>query len=525
MKLDPHSAEFADLIDRWLDETATEEEAARLWQAVSECPDCARELAAAARFESLLGATVQERVAEKKVLPAVLPPAATLPLLPARSGSRPGVWRQPGARWLLAAAAVILAGFFTALFWQQAGEVQPEIAAHEAVAPIPQPPVRRLPGPVEKAPPSSPEAAETALAAQVPLVERLDRFFLTGVALDQVPLSRAIGILQGQLREVNYEDKLALDQLRVLVPTDASQRRVTFYSGPIPFLKAVRAVAALAGCDVVISEPQITITIQQSIYPQIAEKRVLSDMLAGRLNAGGTALVDDPTRVAALHEDAGTLGVVTQADGTASMTRGQWEALKMLTETRDYIGSLPLPVYEVYAVDDKDAEEAKKLLSPAEVATLRQQARDTGAQPLLTFSPQSAGPQNRDLVQLEPVGDTVALTLNPKAAVSSNPSAQMGPQPNDPLILGGIGSYTGSSNTVGRSLDLRGSGDSLEIKGALVKFGAGEMRIGSTSTFNSAPTTLTLNSNAVPADSMAALTSWATANGATLVIVPVTPPP
>lgn len=74
MKPDPRSAEFITLIDRWLDQTATVEEAACLWQAVAECPQCAAVLAAASRFESLLESTVQERASEGKLMaPVALP--------------------------------------------------------------------------------------------------------------------------------------------------------------------------------------------------------------------------------------------------------------------------------------------------------------------------------------------------------------------------------------------------------------------------------------------------------------------
>jgi hypothetical protein len=528
MKIDPHSAEFADLIDRWLDGTATTEEAARLWQAVGECPECARELAMASRFESLLEVTVKERAAEK-----VAPPIPTLGTarnpVPSRPARRPSVWLQPEMRWIAAVAALVVTGFFTALFWPEAQPAKPAVAAHETVAPIPQPPVRRLPDQQNAVAQrnGSPEAMPSQ--PEVPLVERLDRFFLTGVSLDKIPLGRAIGILQGQLREVNYEEKLALDQLRVLVPTDASQRQVTLHCGPIPFLKAVRAVAALAGCEVVVSEPQITITIQQSIYPQLAEKRVLSDMLAGRLNKNGSAMVDDPTRLAALRQDATTLGVTAQSDGTVAMTRGQWEALKMLTETRDYIGSLPLPAYAVYSVDEKEPKKSDQTLSSAEVQDLRQQVAASGVQPLITFTPQLAGASNVDPIQLEPIGETLALTLNP-GSIASKADPNAGPSQLEPLVFGSLDTNfivgTGQTNNV--SLD--GGMIHFNADSTFLRTGQGTMTLSGTNSVGSnqviARGNITVNSKQISAETMRAIVAWAAANGATLVVLPVenTPP-
>lgn len=306
---------------------------------------------------------------------------------------------------------------------------RPAVAVHELVGPIQQPPLL-LPQA-----PSNPIKDEVKIAdanSQEPkelLTDHLDRFFLTGVSLDKVPLSRAIGILQGQLNEVNRDAALALDQLRVLVPTGASQRRITFHSGPIPFLKAVRAVAALAGCEVEVSEPQITITIQQSIYPELVKKRVLSDMLAGRLNASGSPSITDPERLAALREDAESLGVKPAVDGSVAISRGQWEALKMLTETRELLGRLPMPSYAIYALPSDNQPQTNRVLTAEEVDKERQKMAAAKAVPLVTFTPQLASPTNRAPIQFQPYGDTVSLTLNPAYDPEADRRARMGPQP------------------------------------------------------------------------------------------------
>ena len=533
MKPDPHSAEFADLIGRWLDQTATAEEAERLWQAVGECPECAREFAMSARFEALLGAAVAERAAEKKLIPAlpeVVTPTTLLQPVPPR---RVTVWLQPEFRSLMATAALVAISFLSVFFWPDAPEGGPVAASHETVAPIPQPPLRRLKKQAE-------DGAQLGQRPQdqmprpasdpVPLVHHLDRFFLTGVSLEKVPLSRAIGILQGQLREVNYEDKLMLDQLRVLVPTDAAQRRVTLHCGPIPFLKAVRAVAALAGCDVIVSEPQITITIQQSIYPQLAEKRVLSDMLAGRLTADGKPLVDDAVRLAALSEDAATLGVALQADGTVAMTRGQWEALKMLTETRDYIGTLPVPMYGIYAITKEDTEDKSRALTPGEVNLLKQHLNGMGVQPLLTFTPQLASLGNHSPIRLEPLGDTIATTISN----ASNPS-ESGPAVGWNLIGTDDGSFVGGAGTLslgtvgaGALLTFNGSASGTNVDGATnttnrVFVGAGALSSNAQAGGAFSPKTVTVRGS-VSAEIMAQAQAYADSVGATLVLLPVDPP-
>jgi hypothetical protein len=305
------------------------------------------------------------------------------------------------------------------------------------VGPIQQPPLR-LPKATSNPINDAVKIAEaTSQEPKELLTEHLDRFFLTGVSLDQVPLGRAIGILRGQLNEVNQDAALALDQLRVLVPTGAAQRRITFHSGAIPFLKAVRAVAALAGCEVEISEPQITITIQQSIYPELVKKRVLSDMLAGRLNATGTPSITDPERLAALREDAESLGVKPAADGSVAITRGQWEALKMLTETRDMLGRLPMPSYAIYAVPRDNQPQSNRVLTAKEVDKERQKISAAQSVPLIIFTPQPVSPTNRHPIQFQPYGDKISLILQPTHDPEAERRATMGPQPSsDPVVVG-----------------------------------------------------------------------------------------
>jgi hypothetical protein len=179
-----------------------------------------------------------------------------------------------------------------------------------------------------------------------------------------------------------------------------------------------------------VSEPQITITIQQSIYPELVKKRVLSDMLAGRLNASGSSSITDPERLAALREDAESLGVKPAVDGSVAITRGQWEALKMRTETRDLLERLPMPSYAIYAVPSDNQPQTNRVLPAEEVDKERQKMAAAKAVPLLIFTPQLASPTNRAPIQFQPYGDTVSLTLNPAYDPEADRRARMGPQPN-----------------------------------------------------------------------------------------------
>jgi hypothetical protein len=430
MPLSADSSEFADLVTRWLDESATADEAAQLWLCVSKCPDCARELASATRFEAMLGETLKARNIEAD---------ARKQLTPAPRGTKTESLRKPvvaeprslSMTWLALAAALVALGLITALLWPEDAPMAPKVA-HET-APRTSPPPPKLP--------DSPRIAGSTLpkmdlpdppagagGGEVLLTDRLDRFFLSGVALDQIPLNQALGLLQGQLQQMDYEKTLDLAKLRLIVPAGASARRVTFHSGYIPFLKAVRALAALAGCDVEVSESTITLIMHPGIYPQLAEKRTLSDMLAGRLNADGTAMVEDADRLAGLWEDAMTLGIAVNEDGTAALSRGQWEALRMMSDSRDQVGRIPVPAFAMYVVPTASVPQ-NRALTPEELAAFQLAAQQQGAQPLATFTPKLAGPNNQDPVALHPSGDDIELTLQPGSAGNSQPVQNSSPKP------------------------------------------------------------------------------------------------
>jgi hypothetical protein len=308
-----------------------------------------------------------------------------------------------------------------------------------------------------------------------------------------------------------------------------------------------------------VSEPQITITIQQSIYPELVKKRVLSDMLAGRLNASGSPSISDPDRLAALRADAESLGVKPAVDGSVAITRGQWEALKMLTETRDLLGRLPMPSYAIYAVPKTDQPASNRVLTAKEVDEERKKIVAAKSVPLIIFTPQLASPTNRAPIQFLPYGDTVSLTLNPAYDPGADRRQSMGPQPRpdpDPVLVatgeivegggesGGptilfspLGQIVGAAtiNTYG---DVLGKGGNVQFglsdtytytgsttvqSGVLAFDNSGSNIVARTAGLNS-NSTITVQGN-VSAETMARINQFAASTGATLIVVPVTPPP
>jgi hypothetical protein len=435
MSLPADSAEFARLLDRWLDATLTAEEAELLWRRVRECPECAAELAAAARFEGLLADTIKARDVEaeaRKVL--AVTPRQTGPLSAATPVKKPGVSMRAFA-W---AAVLVAAGVITALLWPedlQQGVRLGQQKARKPVAPVLVEPLPPSSPPLPQVPPIENMVAGSGLnppvAVEPTFMERLDRFYIRDVSLDQVPLGQAMAALRQALVEKDSLKTLPVERLRVTVPAGALGRRVTFYSGPIAYLKAVRAVAALAGCDVEVDDLTIALILQPGIFPQVVEKRVLAELLAGRMTAGGGVMAEDADRMALLWEDAASLGVPVAADGTAQLSRGQWEALRQLTDMRDQLGLIPMPAFAVYAVP-QDSAPPEGVILPEQQKDSLDKIQSLGLQPVLTFTPRLAGPSNPDPVMLEPDGDRLKLV------------AARGPMPDTPQQTGQAPAVLGS---------------------------------------------------------------------------------
>ncbi len=445
MTLRADSPEFAELAARWLDDTATAEEAELLWSCITECPECAAEFAAVARFDGLLADTVKAldvEIEARKVL-AVTPRTKVI------SVPRP----QPSVsmRGFAVAAALVVLGLITAMLWPSDPVVVPQVvdstprAAVPPVSPLVLPRIEPAPEPLA----NMTTAQGTAPVAEATLTERLDSFFLNGVVLDRVPLSQALAILQQQLVQADYLKTLPLNSLRVTVPAGAAARRVTFQSANIPYLKAVRALAALAGCDIQVEATSITLILQQGIFPQIAEKRALGDLLAGRLTPEGTVMVEDADRVADLWEDAALLGLTVKEDGFTHASRGQWEALRQMTDSRDLMGMIPMPTFAIYVVPE-DSAPPEGVLTQQQLQQFRQSADKAGFQPVTTLTPNLSEPQENALIAVTVTGNSVSV--GPQLVSGNTTIARSG---SGTLTLS-VGSFTYSTASMNltSSLDL-----------------------------------------------------------------------
>jgi hypothetical protein len=172
-------------------------------------------------------------------------------------------------------------------------------------------------------------------------------------------------------------------------------------------------------------------------------------MLAGRLNANGSAMVDDANRLAGLWEDAVTLGITVNEDGSAALSRGQWEALRMMSDSRDQVGRIPMPAFAIYVVPT-DTLAQNRALTPEEIAAFQRSILAQRIQPLTTIAPQLAGPNNLDPVVLEPDGDEGVLALQSGNNNASQSPQNAGPQQTYGLVKTGIGSVSMSGVTMQR---------------------------------------------------------------------------
>ena len=353
MSLEPHSPEFARLATRWLDGVATQEEAARLWAAIVASKACAAQFADHARFESLMEQTCAERAREQEV-----------------NGVVHKAVRKHHQRRVLKIAAIVLAlGAVLRLIWPGDGPVM----VHKAPAPVPpvavkaaksSPAVVMQPLRILVPPPKSPTSPPVAK----PLQTVLDEFFLTSVSLDRVPLREAMLRLEEQLRALNYQQSAALASLRASLPAGAANQPVTFHSGAISYLKAVRAIAALANCEVQVSDVGLALILPVSSPLQKVQSLTIESLLANDGNGRHSDMSE-------LLQDARALGLLAEGDiqpHSISGTRGQFAALAELASSRHQIRNLPdigvLPI--VYpmspsekgrALTEKEAEEQLRI--------------------------------------------------------------------------------------------------------------------------------------------------------------------
>ncbi len=425
-----HSTDFADLATRWLDGIATPEEAARLWASIKGNPDHARAFAEMARFELLLESTSQAAAREALV-------CAVADEKTARHKHRRQVVRA-----IKMAAGFVLFGSVIWMLWPQ-GKPSPDLAATTASS------KRASSAPVKVSPkrervliaPSASVAATPAKAAKPrPLPQHLDEFFLTSVRLDKVRLGDAVRQMEEQLRALNFARAAQLDQLRVVLPASAMNREVSFQSGAISFLKALRAVAALAGCEVMATDTSVVLNTREDGLDRIEQRKTARSLLA----ADG---LGRHTHLAELLEDAQALGMVSD-DGvqeTLRGTRAQFEALALMADSRHQVRALPDLSFLAYLAPAKP-NDTSRVLTADEASEQARAAPATAAiirvDPGSTV-PTSAQAANADLlITAVPAGDGTQLTISPNinAPTNSNVPQELSKQlPIDVILPPGNG--------------------------------------------------------------------------------------
>jgi hypothetical protein len=387
MKTPLDMREFARLNQLWLDGRATAEEAARHWQMVAEHAECARELAAAARFEALLEKKLSEASEEMKA--AVVLATASVRREEVRRVTN---WRN-GVRPLAKMAALIaVAGLLWWVLGREGWDSRPE---QEVVSRRVRGPEVRPKGvlPVERE--AKPDVVPGVVAAGATewtvesLRTWLDGYFLRGVDLKQVPLKEALGRLQADMMAVNFMGAEVVGRLRVTVSADAAGRRVSLKTGSISFLKAIEALAMQAGCEVEVGDLLLALQSKAQPFPQPTARHDLREVLAGRFDANGVSEADRPDLMAKVWEDAVAQGFVAAdavGGGPVRLTQGQVDTLRGLAEARGQVEQLPVQQYQMRLVAG-GAFVPGQVLNEGEVKQILAQPANEGSVKVVVVKP------------------------------------------------------------------------------------------------------------------------------------------
>lgn len=421
------SLAFQTVLEHWLEQTATVEEEAQLWQWVSESHECARELAAASRFHGMLAEAIKARDVEEEA-------RRFLTLTPrsyetTRLQPRPVVkmqlqWLRPAAL----AASIALLGVLSVLFWptppQNPVASQPPVPLR---SPAPEPSRAATVRPVSALPTKVVAGQPNPKPSPMTLIEQLDGFFIGPLAIDALPLGQAMTLLRQLLEEKQTEGRVRLASLHVTVPSGAMARRVTFHTQtPLPFVKAVRAIAALAGCDVQAADETIALILHPSIFPLAVEKKKITDLLVGRVGRDGTPLQEDRLRLQALMADAAMLGIIPANDGMAMVSSGQWSALLQLMDSRDYLNSLALPTFAVYNLPANQVPlTGTGILSPEQADDFIDEMARIGRTPDQIMTPRADASDPSQPILLIPDGDDIRIALNSSAIAQDQTTAPL----------------------------------------------------------------------------------------------------
>ena len=388
MKTPADMREFVRLNQLWLEGRATEAETALHWQMVAEHAECARELAAAARFEALLEKKLGEASEESRAA-GVLVMAS---LRREEEAKRVTNWRGVVKPLLRMVAVVAVGGMVWWVLSREGWESQPtqEVVERRVREPEVRPEgglrVAREAEPRGMAGGGATRANEWTVEA---LRDWLDGYFLPGVDLKQVTLNEALGRLQAEMQAVNFMGAEVVGRLRVTVSADAAGRRVSLKTGAISFLKAIRAVAAQAGCEVEVGEGLLAVESMEQPFPQPTARHDLREVLAGRFDANGVAEADRPDLMAKVWEDAVAQGFVAAdavGGGPVRLTQGQVETLRGLAEARGQVEQLPAQQYQLRLVAG-GAFAPGQVLNEAEVKQLLAEPTTEGTVKVVEVKP------------------------------------------------------------------------------------------------------------------------------------------
>ena len=389
MKTPLDMREFARLNQLWLDGCATADEVAQHWQMVADHAECARELAAAARFEALLEKKLSEAGEEMKVA-GVLATASVS--VRREEAKRVTNWTQV-VRPMAKVAAVLAVGGL--LWWVLGREGWDSRPKQEVVARLVRVPEVRPKGvlPVERE--AKPEVVSGVVAAGASewtvdsLRTWLNGYFLRGVDLKQVPLKEALGRLQADMIAVNFMGAEVVGRLRVTVSADAAGRRVSLKTGSISFLKAIEALAMQAGCEVEVGDLLLALESKAQPFPQPTARHDLREVLAGRFDANGVSEADRPDLMAKVWEDAVAQGFVAAdavGGGPVRLTQGQVDTLRGLAEARGQVEQLPAQQYQMRLVAG-GAFAPGQVLNEVEVKQILAQPANEGAVKVVVVKP------------------------------------------------------------------------------------------------------------------------------------------
>lgn len=416
MPLAPDSPEFARLATRWLDGVCSREEAERLWAAIGESHACARAFAEMTRFELLLETTSTEMARE-----------AVVAIVAEQKGTqhrRRMIVRQT---LKIAALALVLGSVLWFLWPETEPGVTPSHIIAEAKAP--QPVLVQRPGQPDRLLITPPTAA-TAVKAK-PLPQHLNDFFLTALHFDKTPLRDAVRQLEAQMRSLNFARASDLDRLHIALPASALGREITFHSENISFLKALRAIAALADCDVNVTDTSMALSTRPMPPNAPVENRAVASLIAAD-GIGRHSSIDD------LLTDARALGMIagdgqnrpTQLTGTAA----QFEALSHMADSRRQINQLPDLSFLAFLMPSGTHDQSR-VLTTAEQKALASRATNVQT---ITVDPGAPSTTPASLhVTAVPAGDGYQITVSPSQPATPATDSQSLPLNTDtaaPLV-------------------------------------------------------------------------------------------